>query len=82
MVGGGGVDGGGDFWLVGPVEQHSQAGERPRQAGGVTGLMERVEARGAQVQGPAEVAVNGFEPGGFARAMTASKKREPVLSRL
>lgn len=63
IAGGEAVDGGGDFWLVGPVEEHSQAGEGVAEAGDVTGLVERVEARSEQVEGPVEIAVKGFEPG-------------------
>ena len=66
VVGGGAVDGGGDLWLVDPVEEHGQAGERRRQVDGVPAWWNESMAGGEQVQGLVEVAVNGFEPGGFA----------------
>ena len=63
VVGRGAVEGGGDLWLPGPVEEHRQVGEHPPQARDVPGLVERVDACGEHVDGQVDVAVGGFEPG-------------------
>lgn len=66
VVGDGAVEGRGDLWPPGPVEEPGQAGERDCQVCCVAGLLERVDAGGEQGQGLVEVTVNRFEHSGAA----------------